>query len=103
MAEVASIADELKALEVRLCEVQASISMLTLSLIFRMNRFRVGNDETGNVVVRTVGTPRNFDFEIKDHVDVGAAPGFEFDVATKLLVLVLLCSKLAESHACTAL
>ena len=43
-----------------------------------------GQDEAGNVELRKVGTPRTFDFEIKDHVDVGAALGLDFDVATKL-------------------
>ena len=85
MAEVASIADELKASEVRLGEVQASISNFMLTIPNLPDEsVPVGNDETGNVVVRTVGTPRSFDFEIKDHVDVGAVLGLEFDVATKL-------------------
>jgi seryl-tRNA synthetase len=44
----------------------------------------VGQDETGNVEVRKVGTPRTFDFEIKDHVDVGVALGLDFDVAVKM-------------------
>ena len=43
-----------------------------------------GNDESGNVELRKVGTPRSFDFEIKDHVDVGAPLGLDFDTATKL-------------------
>jgi seryl-tRNA synthetase len=44
----------------------------------------VGADETANVEVRKVGTPPSFDFEVRDHVDVGAALGLDFDVATKL-------------------
>jgi seryl-tRNA synthetase len=35
----------------------------------------VGADETANVEVRRWGTPRAFDFEPKDHVDLGAALG----------------------------
>ena len=66
-----------------------------------MNRFPSSNDETGNVVVRTVGTPRSFDFEIKDHVDVGAALGLEFDVATKLGWFSRFAVEGAESRACT--
>ncbi|WMW78998.1 serine--tRNA ligase [Undibacterium cyanobacteriorum] len=85
MAEVASIADELKASEVRLGEVQAAISQFMLTIPNLPDEsVPVGQDETGNVVVRSVGTPRQFDFEIKDHVDVGASLGLEFDVATKL-------------------
>jgi seryl-tRNA synthetase len=44
----------------------------------------VGTDETANVEVRKVGTPRAFEFEVKDHVDVGAPLGLDFDTATKL-------------------
>jgi seryl-tRNA synthetase len=44
----------------------------------------VGQDESGNVEVRKVGTPRTFDFPVKDHVDVGAPLGLDFDTATKL-------------------
>ena len=35
----------------------------------------VGSDETGNVEVRRWGTPRAFDFPVKDHVDLGAPLG----------------------------
>ncbi len=44
----------------------------------------VGKDETENVEVRRWGTPREFDFEIKDHVDVGAPLGLDFDTGAKL-------------------
>lgn len=38
-----------------------------------------GKDETENVEVRKVGTPREFDFEIKDHVDLGEPLGLDFE------------------------
>ena len=44
----------------------------------------VGKDETENVEVRRWGTPREFDFPIKDHVDVGGPLGMDFDTAAKL-------------------
>jgi seryl-tRNA synthetase len=44
----------------------------------------IGIDESANVEVRKVGAPRVFDFELKDHVDVGAKLGLDFDTATKL-------------------
>ena len=44
-----------------------------------------GNDEDDNVEVRRWGEPRTFDFEIKDHVDLGAAvSGLDFDNAAKI-------------------
>ena len=39
----------------------------------------VGKDETENVEVRRVGAPRTFDFDIKDHVDLGAPLGLDFE------------------------
>lgn len=44
----------------------------------------VGKDETDNVEVRKVGTPRTFDFEVKDHTDVGTPLGLDFDTGAKL-------------------
>jgi seryl-tRNA synthetase len=85
MAEVAGIGDELKASATHLDEVQAKMSDFLLSVPnIPHESVPVGQDESGNVEVRKVGTPRAFDFEIKDHVDVGAALGLDFDVAAKL-------------------
>ncbi len=45
----------------------------------------VGPGETANVEVRRWGTPREFDFEPKDHVDLGEALGIlDFERATKI-------------------
>ena len=44
----------------------------------------VGKDETQNTEVRKVGTLPNFDFEAKDHVDLGAALGLDFDTAAAM-------------------
>ena len=44
----------------------------------------VGKDETGNVVLRTWGTPAVMDFPAKDHVDVGTPLGLDFDMGVKL-------------------
>src|SRR5262245_30207375 len=45
----------------------------------------VGSDEHANQEVRRWGTPRQFDFEIKDHVDLGAQLGLlDFERATKI-------------------
>jgi seryl-tRNA synthetase len=85
MAEVAGIGDELKASAERLDAVQAKLSEFMLAIPNLPNEsVPVGQDESANVEVRKVGTPRAFDFEVKDHVDVGAALGLDFDVAAKL-------------------
>ena len=43
-----------------------------------------GKDETENVEVRKVGTPRAFEFEVKDHVDLGAPLGLDFETGAAL-------------------
>ena len=44
-----------------------------------------GKDEDDNVEIRTWGTPKQFDFEVKDHVDVGSeVGGLNFELAAKL-------------------
>ncbi len=45
----------------------------------------VGEDEDGNVEVRRWGTPKAFDFEIKDHVALGELTGgLDFETAAKM-------------------
>lgn len=85
MAEVAGIGDELKASAARLDVLQTKISEFMLSIPnLPHESVPVGTDEAGNVELRKVGTPRSFDFEIRDHVDVGVALGLDFDVAAKI-------------------
>ncbi|HYD81079.1 MAG TPA: serine--tRNA ligase [Paucimonas sp.] len=85
MAEVAGIGDELKASAARLDEVQAKMNDFMMSIPNLPHESTpVGADESENVEVRKVGTPRSFDFEVKDHVDVGARLGLDFDTAAKL-------------------
>jgi seryl-tRNA synthetase len=85
MAEVAGLGDELKANETALAAVQAKLSDFMQAIPnLPHESVPVGTDEAGNVEVRKVGTPRAFEFEVKDHVDVGGPLGLDFDVATKL-------------------
>ncbi len=85
MAEVGGIADELKSSAERLEQLQLKISDFMLSIPNLPDAsVPVGLDETGNVEVRKFGTPPSFDFEIKDHVDIGAGLGLDFDAAVKL-------------------
>ncbi|MBI3284839.1 MAG: serine--tRNA ligase [Burkholderiales bacterium] len=85
MAEVGAIADELKASELRLGEVQMQMTAFLQTIPnLPHESVPVGQDESANVELRRVGTPRSFDFDVKDHVDVGAALGLDFDTAVKL-------------------
>ncbi|VVE50354.1 serine--tRNA ligase [Pandoraea terrigena] len=85
IAEVGGIADTLKASSVRLEEIQARLSDLLLGVPnLPHETVPLGSDETQNVEVRRWGTPRVFDFTPRDHVDLGAALGLDFDAAAKL-------------------
>ncbi|MCO4860522.1 serine--tRNA ligase [Cupriavidus sp. WGlv3] len=85
MAEVGGIGDTLKASAARLDEIQAHLGELMLSIPnLPHDSVPVGNDETQNVEVRRVGEPRQFDFAVCDHVDVGEKLGLDFDTAVKV-------------------
>ena len=85
MAEVNGIADELKAGAERLEALQAELHALLMALPnLPQDDVPVGADDTGNVEVRRWGSPRAFDFAVKDHVDLGAALGLDFDTGARL-------------------
>lgn len=85
MAEVGGIGNTLKASAARLDEIQAHLSELMLSIPnLPHESVPVGDDETQNVEVRRVGEPRQFDFAVRDHVDVGEKLGLDFDTAVKV-------------------
>jgi seryl-tRNA synthetase len=85
LAEVAGLGDELKAAEAQLNEVQAKLQALMLNVPnLPHESVPDGADESQNVEVRRWGTPRSFEFEVKDHADVGAPLGLDFDTGAKL-------------------
>ena len=85
MAAVASIADELKSSAERLDALQSELSTLLMAVPnLPQDDVPVGADESANVEVRRWGTPRRFDFPARDHVDLGAPLGLDFDTGAKL-------------------
>ncbi len=85
MAEVGGIGDELKSSADQLEVVQARLAEFMLAIPnIPHESVPAGNDDTGNAEVRKVGTPRQFDFDVKDHVDLGAPLGLDFDTGAKL-------------------
>ena len=85
MAEVAGLGEELKAAEEALAKLQAELQGLLLNVPnLPHDSVPAGKSEADNVEVRKVGTPRTFDFEIKDHTDVGMPLGLDFDTGAKL-------------------
>ena len=86
MAQVNSQADRLKAIEQELADIQAKLNEFLL-VVPNAPHASVppGESSADNVEVRKVGAPRAFDFQVKDHVDLGGALGMmDFDVATKI-------------------
>ncbi len=85
MSEVGGIGDELKASAERLDVIQSELSTMLMSVPnLPQADVPVGADETANVEVRRWGTPRKFDFSARDHVDLGAPLGLDFDTGALL-------------------
>ncbi len=89
MAEVGGLADELKASAERLEAIQGELSQMLMSVPNLPHAsVPVGADENGNVELHRWSPdgkgPREFDFPIKDHVDLGAPLGLDFDTGAKL-------------------
>jgi seryl-tRNA synthetase len=86
MAEVANLGDELKAAESNLEDIQGRMNEILFTIPNLPHETTpTGKSENDNVEVRRVGTPRSFDFEAKDHVDVGEGLGqLDFGTAAKI-------------------
>jgi seryl-tRNA synthetase len=86
MAEVAGIGDRLKANEQRLADVQAELAKIALVVPNLADEsVPLGADETQNQEISRWGTPRTFDFAVRDHVDLGARHGWlDGEAAAKL-------------------
>ena len=87
MAEIAGLGDELKSVEAGFNNVANELNAY-LATVPNLPHESVplGNDETANVEVRRVGVPRDFDFQVKDHVDLGASlnNGIDFEAGAKV-------------------
>ncbi len=85
MAQVGEMKAELEASAARLDVIQGELQGLLLAVPnLPHESVPVGSDEHGNVVVRSWGTPKTFDFPVRDHVDIGEKLGLDFDTGTKL-------------------
>ena len=84
-AQVAAIKTEFETSSARLEQIQGELQTMLLAVPNMPHEsVPVGSDESGNVEVRRWGTPKTFDFEAKDHVDVGTPLGLDFDMGVKL-------------------
>ncbi|CAM3103686.1 seryl-tRNA synthetase [Ectopseudomonas mendocina] len=86
LAEVDQMGSDLEAGKRELDAIQNELDNLLLNIPnLPHESVPVGADEDGNVEVARWGTPRTFDFEIKDHVALGEQHGWlDFETAAKL-------------------
>ena len=86
LAEVAGLGDELKASEARLDAIRAELEAIALGVPNLPDEsVPAGADETQNVEQHRWGEPPEFDFQVRDHVELGARHGWlDGDTAAKL-------------------
>ena len=86
MAEMGTVGDDLKKIEVELDAIQAKLTDMLLTVPnLPHSSVPAGKSADDNVEVRRIGEPRKFDFQPKDHVDVGTGLGMlDFDTAAKI-------------------
>ena len=101
MAQVSAQADRLKALEQELAALQGKLDAF-LMVIPNLPHASVpvGNSPEDNPELRRAGTPRTFDFPVRDHVDVGTALGLDFEAANRIsgARFVVIRGALAQLH-----
>jgi len=84
--EVAGLGEKLDAAKLELTDVQQQLDAIVMGIPNLLHEsVPVGHDENDNVEIRRWGEPKSFNFEIKDHVDLGAVNGWlDFETASKL-------------------
>ena len=99
--EVANFGNQLKRTENDLEVIQTQLLTLQLSIPnLPHDSTPDGNSDTDNVQIRRWGQPRQFEFTARDHVDLGAEGGLDFEAATKLTGtrFVVIRGQLARLH-----
>ena len=85
MAEVGQVNADMEAGAARLSILQIEIADFLMGIPNLPDEsVPTGKDETENKEIKTWGQAPLFDFEIKDHVDLGSALGLDFEVAAKI-------------------
>lgn len=86
MAEVTGFGDELKASEIELERIRGELEAIALGIPnLPQADVPLGSDESQNVEQSRWGTPRSFDYAVKDHVELGARHGWlDGETAAKL-------------------
>ncbi|MDH5611766.1 MAG: serine--tRNA ligase [Gammaproteobacteria bacterium] len=83
--EVAGLGESLNLAKVELEDVQKQMDAILWSLPnLPHESVPAGRNENDNLEIRRWGEPKTYDFEVKDHVDLGFGRGLDFETATKL-------------------
>ncbi len=100
--EVAGLGESLDSAKAELADIQAQLDSMMMGIPnLPHESVPEGKDESDNVEIRRWGEPRVFDFEIRDHVDVGAGlDQLDFDTASKITGsrFVVMRGQLARLH-----
>ncbi|NNF51926.1 MAG: serine--tRNA ligase [Gammaproteobacteria bacterium] len=85
LAEVEDLGSKLKSSEEQLASIQAEIADFELGLPNLLHEsVPEGTDESDNLEIRRSGSPREFSFKPRDHVDIGSRMGMDFEAAAKI-------------------
>lgn len=85
LAEVDSLKQQLAEAESKQAAVQAEVDALLMSTPnLPADDVPAGETEEDNIEVSRWGTPREFDFEVKDHVDIGEGLGLDSETAAMI-------------------
>lgn len=102
MDEVAAIKKQLDESSMELVNIQSNLNKIIAAIPNKPHAsVPAGNSEDDNVVVRTWGEPKQFDFEAKDHVDLGEALGMiDFEAGAKIASsrFVVMHANIAKLH-----
>ncbi|AUD64164.1 serine--tRNA ligase [Tenericutes bacterium MZ-XQ] len=86
LEQVKDLGDEIKVMDDKLKEIEEKIfDILAITPNLLHESVPFGEDETKNVEIRKVGEPKSYDFEVKDHVELGEKLGIlDFERAAKI-------------------
>ncbi|MBI3369623.1 MAG: serine--tRNA ligase [Burkholderiales bacterium] len=85
MSEVSGLGDAMTAGVAQLEAIQAELQSMLMGIPnLPDDSVPIGPDEAANVEVRRVGQPRAYAFAVKDHVDLGAPLGLDFETGARL-------------------
>jgi seryl-tRNA synthetase len=85
MQKVSSISTKSKNLENELLQIQIELNNFLLNIPnIPHDSVPLGKDESFNKVIKTVGNVSEYNFDVKDHVELGKNLGLDFEVASKI-------------------